>query len=47
MYNVNILQAEIDYRANRIKTGMGGGKRRRHVRTPFVRRPAESSDNAR
>jgi hypothetical protein len=46
MYTANTFQAEIDYRTNRIKTGMGGGKRRRHVRTPVVRRPAESSDNA-
>ena len=47
MYTSNTFQAEIDYRTNRIRSGMTGGKRRRHVRTPLVRRPADTSDNAR
>jgi hypothetical protein len=32
-------QAEIEYRANRIRKDMG---RRRRVRSPFVRKPAPS-----
>ena len=40
------IQSEIDYRRNRIRSSVTERKNR-HVRNPFVRRPAESSDNAR
>lgn len=36
-------RTEMDYRANRIKTGFG--RRRHHTRT--VRRPAEGTESAR
>lgn len=34
------LRAELEYRAQRITAGTSGG-RRRHVRVPLVRRPAD------
>jgi hypothetical protein len=40
------LQPELDYRRDRIRSNVVIRKNR-HVRNPFVRRPAESSDNAR
>jgi hypothetical protein len=40
------LQPEMDYRRDRIRSNVVQRKNR-HVRKPFVRRPAESSDNAR
>jgi hypothetical protein len=40
------LQTEIDYRRDRIRSSVARRKNR-HVRNPFVRRPAESSDNSR
>jgi hypothetical protein len=40
------LQSELDYRRDRIRSSVVQRKNRR-VRNPFVRRPAESSDNAR
>jgi len=35
-------QAEIAYRSNKIRKDFGG-RNRRHVRVPFVRRPAEAT----
>lgn len=40
------LQPELDYRRDRIRSNVVIRKNR-HVRNPFARRPAESSDNAR
>ncbi len=40
MFTDNTLQAEIDYRSNRIRNGVALRPKRRH-RIPFVRRPAE------
>jgi len=46
MYNnYDTYQAEIQYRGNKIRNSIG--RTRRHVRKPFVRRPAEASDSAR
>jgi hypothetical protein len=45
MYTSNTFQAEIDYRTNRIRKGVA--VRRRRTRNPLVRRPADTSDNAR
>lgn len=36
------LKAELDYRAQRI-TAATRGERRRHLRVPLVRRPADST----
>ena len=36
------LKAELDYRAQRL-TASTRGERRRHVRIPLVRRPADST----
>lgn len=44
--NNAFVRSELDYRTNRIRTGMTG-RRRSRVRAPFVRRPAETSDQAR
>ena len=46
MYPENTFQAEISYRANRIRNGVSG-KHTRRTRVPFVRRPAEASDTSR
>lgn len=46
MYTDYTLQAEIDYRTNRIRKGLAVRPRRRS-RNPLVRRPADTSDNAR
>ena len=40
------VKSELEYRAGRVRTGLTG-RRRSHVRKPFVRRPAEASENAR
>jgi len=40
------LQSELKYRADRIRSGVAGARRRPHVRVPRARRPAEASDNA-
>ena len=44
--NNAFVKSELEYRTNRIRTGMTG-RRRSRVRTPFVRRPAETSESAR
>ena len=41
MFTTNTYQAEIEYRSNRIRNGVG--RKQRHTRVPFVRRPAETS----
>ncbi len=42
MYNnFDTYQAEIEYRSNKIRSSIG--RNRRHVRTPFVRRPSEAT----
>jgi hypothetical protein len=47
MYESNaFVKSELAYRAGRVRTGLAG-RRRSHVRIPFVRRPAEASENAR
>ena len=40
--NFDYYQAEIEYRSNRIRKDISG-RNRRHVRMPFVRRPAETA----
>ena len=40
------LQSELSYRTDRLKSGLGGN-RRRHRRVTLVRRPAEAIDHAR
>jgi len=40
--NFDYYQAEIEYRSNKIRKDIGG-RNRRHVRVPFVRRPAEAT----
>ena len=44
--NFDTYQAEIEYRANRIRKDVGRNSSRR-VRVPFVRRPAEATRTAR
>jgi hypothetical protein len=44
--NNAFLKSELDYRTNRIRAGVRG-RRRGRVRTPFVRRPADASENTR
>ncbi|MEI5674308.1 MULTISPECIES: hypothetical protein [Nocardioides] len=44
--NTAFLKSELAYRTHRIKTGVVG-RRRGHVRTPWSRRPADASDDAR
>ena len=39
MFTDNTYQAEIAYRSDRIRNGVG---RKRRTRTPFVRRPSET-----
>ena len=41
MFTSNTFQAEIDYRRDRIRNGVA--RKQRHVRVPFVRRPAETT----
>ena len=43
---LDTYQAEIEYRANRIRKDVGGNRSRR-VRVPFVRRPAEATRTSR
>ncbi len=43
--NFDTYQAEIEYRANRIRKDVGRNSRR--IRVPFARRPAEASRTAR
>ena len=40
--NFDYYQAEIEYRSNKIRKDIGS-RSRRHVRVPFVRRPAETA----
>jgi hypothetical protein len=40
--NFDYYQAEIEYRSNKIRKDIGG-RNRRHVRVPFVRRPSEAT----
>jgi len=40
--NFDYYQAEIQYRSNKIRKDIGS-RSRRHVRVPFVRRPAETA----
>ena len=40
------LQSELSYRTERLKSGLGGN-RRRHRRVTLVRRPAEAIDDDR
>lgn len=44
--NNALMRSEMEYRTNRIRAGVRG-RRRNRVRAPFVRRPAEASENAR
>jgi hypothetical protein len=39
--NFDYYQAEIEYRSNKIRNEISGGRSRRHVRVPFVRRASE------
>lgn len=43
--NSAFVQSELTYRTNRIRTGIGGS-RRRHVRGPWVRRPADAREKS-
>ena len=46
MYNTyDTYQAEIQYRSNKIRNSVS--RNRRHVRNPFVRRPAEATSTSR
>jgi hypothetical protein len=40
--NFDYYQAEVEYRSNKIRKDIGG-RNRRHVRVPFMRRPAEAT----
>jgi hypothetical protein len=44
--NLDYYQAEIEYRSNKIRKDIAGHSRR-HVRIPFVRRPAEATRTSR
>jgi hypothetical protein len=48
MYEISntFLQSELDYRADRVKAGFAGS-RKRHGRLTRVRRPAKASDTLR
>jgi hypothetical protein len=43
---LTFLQSELDYRTDRLKSGVAGSSRR-HVRVPRVRRSAEAVQRAR
>ena len=42
---LTFLQSELNYRTERLNSGVAG-KRSRHHRVPRVRRPAAAADNA-
>ena len=42
---LTFLQSELNYRTDRLKSGVAGSSRR-HRRVPRVRRPAAAADNA-
>ena len=44
--NFDVYEAELEYRRNRIRTGVGRRSSHR-VRVPFTRRPAESTRDGR
>lgn len=47
MFDSNaFVKSELDYRTQRVRTGIAG-QRRGRTRSPRVRRPAEASENAR
>ena len=47
MYSPDMIAAEIEYRSNRAKESTRGARRRKHLRNPLVRRPADTVTDAR
>lgn len=47
MYSPDMYAAEIEYRSNRAKDSVRASRRRKHIRNPLVRRPADTVTDAR
>ena len=45
-YGNTFMQSEMAYRADRVRVGVAGRRRRTRTRSPLVRRPADTSDGA-
>ena len=47
MYSPEMINAEIEYRSNRAKDSVRGARRRKIIRNPLSRRPADAVTDAR